>query len=86
MEIDTPSGKPHGKGLQRKLLSESLVRGKKIISSSARWKVGDGESISVVGDKWIPRPPSFTLTDPLPIPKDMKVSELKTHRGEWDVE
>jgi hypothetical protein len=41
------------------------------------WRIGNGRKVSIWGDRWIPRPTSFTIQSPRHNqPKDMKVSEL----------
>jgi hypothetical protein len=60
--------------------------GKEIIRMGSRWKIGDGESVFVGSDKWLPHTYSFTLSDPPFIPDDMRVVELKLLGGKWNKE
>ena len=65
-------------------LWRGLVWGKEVIIKGSRWRVGDGESVFVATDKWIPRNRDFGLVDPPLIPEDMRVADLKSHDGEWN--
>ncbi|KAL5543315.1 hypothetical protein UlMin_007099 [Ulmus minor] len=62
----------------------SICWGRDIIKMGSRWRVGSGDSISVINDKWIPNQTAFMLLDPPPLPSDFRVSELRTPNGSWD--
>ena len=53
----------------------SLLKGRDIVNKGATWKVGDGKSINVWGDKWISQFPNGCPSLPsLQQPTPMKVS------------
>ena len=58
--------------------------GKEILDGGARWKIGDGESVLVRKDRWIPHSHRFSLIDPHFIPENMRVAELKNLDGSWN--
>ena len=64
----------------------SLHWGREIIQSGSRWRIGDGESVLVMGDSWVPRDRPATWIDPPWIPPNMRVAELMRLDGSWDVD
>ena len=47
------------------------------VKNGLRWRLGNGESIRIWGDKWLPKPSTFMVSSPrLFMPHDMKVGEL----------
>ena len=63
---------------------QSLMWGKDLIVRGTRWRIGDGESVHIVGDRWIPRATNSALSDVYLIPANMRVAELKYNGGEWN--
>lgn len=56
-----------------KLLKEGLI-----------WRVGDGESIKIWGDRWIPYPHTYSIQSPVRgLPRDAKVSALIDPQTSW---
>ncbi|KAL5564135.1 hypothetical protein UlMin_027299 [Ulmus minor] len=51
----------------------SICWGRDIIKMGSRWRVGSGDSISVINDRWIPNQTAFLLLDPPPLPSDFRV-------------
>lgn len=47
-------------------------------------RVGDGKSVVVYSDKWLPRPHTFKLVSPKLLPEDMRVAELIDRGGCWN--
>lgn len=48
-----------------------------LVQKDIRWAVGNGESIRVWGDKWLPSPSTFTVSSPrLFLHEETRVSEL----------
>ncbi|KAK2657021.1 hypothetical protein Ddye_010073 [Dipteronia dyeriana] len=42
----------------------SLIWGKGLLEAGLRWSVGDGKSINIYKDKWVPRPSTFRILSP----------------------
>ncbi|KAK3205619.1 hypothetical protein Dsin_019665 [Dipteronia sinensis] len=67
-------------------ICRSLIWGRTLLVNGLRWVVGDGQSIRVFKDSWIPRPTTFkTITaDPR---SDLRVAALfDANRRGWDVD
>ncbi|KAL4621953.1 hypothetical protein ACB092_06G264100 [Castanea dentata] len=55
----------------------SILKGREVIRRGARWRVGDGESIKIWGDKWLPSLQTPTVHGPLMAElQEAKVSSL----------
>ena len=55
----------------------SLLSGRELLSAGLLWRIGDGKSVSIWSDKWIPRPTSFSVMSPCTVlPKTTKVEDL----------
>ncbi|KAK4400699.1 putative ribonuclease H protein, partial [Sesamum angolense] len=66
----------------------SILAARHIISKGIRWRVGDGQSIRVWSDPWLPRPSTFLpiTTRSLFLP-DLRVSDLlDSENGRWHKE
>ncbi|KAL3825323.1 hypothetical protein ACJIZ3_021352 [Penstemon smallii] len=66
----------------------SIWGAKEIIEKGSRWRVGNGNSINIWGDRWLPRESTFQIFTPKgDRPSDMKVSTLiDEETGQWDVD
>ncbi|XP_062094098.1 uncharacterized protein LOC133800152 [Humulus lupulus] len=62
----------------------SLLWGRQIIEAGARWRIGSGEEVRIVEDKWLPRPVQFTFLEKLELPPGLKVIDLRGAEGDWD--
>ncbi|XP_062080600.1 uncharacterized protein LOC133785369 [Humulus lupulus] len=62
----------------------SLVWGKSIINQGSRWRIGNGNSVNVLKDPWIPRPRTFRIFDQNFVREDLHVIDLKHENGDWD--
>ncbi|KAL0448030.1 UNVERIFIED_CONTAM: hypothetical protein Slati_1930900 [Sesamum latifolium] len=59
--------------------------GTRELLAGLRWRIGDGQSVSIVGHPWLPRPSTFQfIYKPTVLRHDMKVADLITMSGEWD--
>jgi hypothetical protein len=55
----------------------SILVGRELFKEGCFWRIGDGKSVSIWGDKWIPRPSTYSIFSPCKIlPKEAKVAEL----------
>ena len=55
----------------------SIMFAQPLVKNGLRWRLGNGESIQIWGDKWLPKPSTFMVSSPrLFMPHDMKVGEL----------
>ena len=61
---------PHGDVLNAKLGSSpsytwrSILKGLEVVRRGSRWRVGNGERISIWEDKWIPTPTTYKVISP----------------------
>jgi ribonuclease HI len=74
---------PRGEFLSAKLGSRSsfawrsLLSGRELLSAGLIWRIGDGKSVSIWSDKWIPRPTMFSVISPCKVlPATAKVGDL----------
>jgi ribonuclease HI len=74
---------PRGEFLSAKLGSRpsfawrSLLSGRELLSAGLLWRIGDGKSVSIWSDKWIPRPTMFSVISPCKVlPATAKVGDL----------
>ncbi|KAL5806378.1 hypothetical protein ACOSQ4_029111 [Xanthoceras sorbifolium] len=61
----------------------SIMWGREVLARGVRWKVGDGLSISIYKDPWLPRPSSFKICSPSWLPEGATVSALLERPGFW---
>ncbi|KAK9266575.1 hypothetical protein L1049_021625 [Liquidambar formosana] len=40
----------------------SIWEARSVVDRGTRWRIGDGKSVRIWGDKWLPTPPSFQIT------------------------
>lgn len=60
----------------------SLMAVQKVVKSGCHWLIGNGESASVWGDKWLPTPSSFQIVSPVRILQpNARVSKLIDHQN-----
>nr|POE84677.1 putative ribonuclease h protein [Quercus suber]POF15784.1 putative ribonuclease h protein [Quercus suber] len=56
---------------------KSLLQACQVIDLGSRWKIGDGQSIRIRDDRWLPKIPATRIVSPSAmIPPEAKVSEL----------
>ncbi|KAL0355533.1 UNVERIFIED_CONTAM: putative mitochondrial protein [Sesamum radiatum] len=65
----------------------SMLATRDLLVAGVRWEIGDGKSIPLVGQPWLPRPLSFQLIcKPKTLMDDTKVSALINSCYEWNKE
>ncbi|BFG14167.1 hypothetical protein CerSpe_004410 [Prunus speciosa] len=64
----------------------SIFAAKQVLERGMRWQVGNGSSIRVWFDKWIPRLPSFQVLSPPPHDsfRNLRVDALLEADGNWN--
>ena len=66
----------------------SILAARKVVERGSRWCIGNGESVQIWKDRWIPNPDSFRVISPVGAHSRMErvSSLLDTERRGWDVE
>jgi hypothetical protein len=83
---------PHGSIMKAKLGSKpsfawrSIYGARDLIEEGMMWRIGNGEAVQIWGDRWIPKPSTFTAySAPNDIEPNAKVKELiNSSTGWWD--
>ena len=57
-------------------LWRSILWGRQILGSSARWRIGNGQKIRTHKDNWIPKPSTFKPIVKPSLPDDTLVTKL----------
>ncbi|KAL0452006.1 UNVERIFIED_CONTAM: hypothetical protein Slati_1178700, partial [Sesamum latifolium] len=64
----------------------SIWASRDILFAGIRWQVGDGRSIPILGQPWLPRPTTFQLiARPTSMSEDSKMASLILPSNEWNV-
>ncbi|KAK3221879.1 hypothetical protein Dsin_008904 [Dipteronia sinensis] len=63
------------------LVLRSFMWGREIISKGSRWRIGDGSSVRIYSDRWIPRPTTSKVVSPVQLGEHATVVELKLPSG-----
>ncbi|KAL0411164.1 UNVERIFIED_CONTAM: hypothetical protein Slati_3706100 [Sesamum latifolium] len=59
----------------------------RLVQAGSRWQIGNGHSVNIVRDRWIPHPLLFRiLTAPQSLDPEAKVDVLITKEGHWNEE
>ncbi|KAL0408314.1 UNVERIFIED_CONTAM: putative ribonuclease H protein [Sesamum radiatum] len=65
------------KGYNSSYTWRSILEGRQVIEEGIKWRLGDGNSVRVWGDKWIPRPYTFQPITPASVfNPELRVAEL----------
>ncbi|KAL9438276.1 hypothetical protein AB3S75_024032 [Citrus x aurantiifolia] len=62
----------------------SILWGRQILSSGARWRIGGGQKIQIHKDNWIPKPSTFKPIVRPSLPEDTLVAELINEENKWN--
>ncbi|KAK3187995.1 hypothetical protein Dsin_027556 [Dipteronia sinensis] len=65
---------------------KSIIWGKGILDAGMRWRVGNGSSITIYKDRWIPRPSTFKIISNPKLGRNAKVECLISPSGGWDLQ
>uniref|UniRef100_A0A803Q1F8 Reverse transcriptase domain-containing protein n=1 Tax=Cannabis sativa TaxID=3483 RepID=A0A803Q1F8_CANSA len=60
-----------------------LLWGRDLLLKGYRWVVGNGKSVRINEDPWIPRGAPFTLRTKIQVPAEVKIQTLITEEGDW---
>jgi hypothetical protein len=64
-------------GSRPSLAWRSMLSARELVHQGAIWRIGNGESVRIWGDSWLPKPSSFSVYSPrLHLPENSLVSEL----------
>ncbi|CAL8082381.1 unnamed protein product [Prunus armeniaca] len=74
-----------GVGTNPSFIWRSLQWGKELLNKGLRWRVGNGESIQVYTNKWLPVPSFFKIMSAPQLPLSTLVCDLFTSSGQWNV-
>ncbi|KAK2642118.1 hypothetical protein Ddye_023881 [Dipteronia dyeriana] len=64
---------------------KKFLWGRGIITAGSRWRIGTGSTISIYGDRWIPRPSTFHVISPRVFRDFMTINSLLLPSGGWKV-
>ncbi|KAL5780225.1 hypothetical protein ACOSQ2_010962 [Xanthoceras sorbifolium] len=68
------------------LMWRSILWGRALIEKGSRWRVGSGSSVSILQDRWLPRPSSFKVIASCSLAGDSMVASLKSASGAWNTD
>uniref|UniRef100_A0A803P4U9 Reverse transcriptase domain-containing protein n=1 Tax=Cannabis sativa TaxID=3483 RepID=A0A803P4U9_CANSA len=63
-----------------------ILWGRELLLKGYRWIIGNGQTVRINEDPWIPRGAPFNLRTKVQVPKDVTVQTLINANGEWKVE
>lgn len=58
--------------------------GKELLEKGIRWQIGNGESVKVYGDNWVPDDVCLKIRSPLSLAVDTRAAELLTPSRQWN--
>jgi hypothetical protein len=63
-----------------------MLASRELLEAGMIWRIGDGKSVAIWADKWIPRPTTFSVMSPCnTLPLSAHVEELITgNPPEWN--
>jgi hypothetical protein len=75
------------KGSQASYAWQSILAARDILNEGMHWRIGNGKSVKIWGDRWVPRPTSYKIQSPVSmLAMDAKVEQIiDIELGEWNV-
>ena len=73
-------------GRSSSLIWRLLLWGKELLQASLRWRVGDGRSIKIYSDFWLPSRNPSSITSPHVLSFDASVGQLISTGGIWNLD
>lgn len=66
---------------------QSIIWGREVLKLGIRWRIGNGESVQIMKDPWLPTPTSFKIISPRNDQLEhTQVVEIIKDNREWDWE
>ncbi|KAL5800553.1 hypothetical protein ACOSQ4_033437 [Xanthoceras sorbifolium] len=81
---------PHGSfldaatGSSPSFVWRSLLWGRDLVDLGSRWRIGNGASTRIYGDRWIPSPSTFKVYSLITLAPSAVVAVLKSPSGGWN--
>ena len=78
----------YGVKTTRSFAWQSILKARHVIAAGSSWRIGDGRSVLIRGDRWLPGPHCNNILSPQKhFPLNTKVCALMTENGtSWDEE
>ncbi|KAL5777690.1 hypothetical protein ACOSP7_010616 [Xanthoceras sorbifolium] len=64
----------------------SIFWGREVLKKGVRWRIGNGYSVSIYDDQWLPRASTFRVLSPRYLPEGVSVAGLIGDNGRWSEE
>ncbi|KAK2641181.1 hypothetical protein Ddye_022944 [Dipteronia dyeriana] len=67
------------------MIWNNILWGRGILEVDTRWRIGNGSTVSINIDRWIPRPSTFQIVSPCVFGDSTTVNGLMLPLGGWNV-